>query len=380
MKKIIFALIIPLIFVACNSNDKALTPDEIRNRINEYKAQIKELNTKISELKSQLEILENGGNALNAVKVNTVVIKPVTFKHYFQATGSVEAVNEAYVSPQLSGEIVKIAVEEGDNVKKGQLLAKLDTQIIENNIKEIETSLELAKVMYEKQKELWSKKIGSEIQYLQAKNKYESLKQRLATLRSQYNLSFIKSPIDGYIDDVSQKLGEIAVPGRVIFHVVNLNDLLIKTKVSEVYLNSIKKGDSITVSFPSIPEMSVNTVISRLGQVINPSDRTFTVETKIKNRNNSIKPNMLATLTINDYTSGNSIVIPSFIIREDIKGYYIYVAEEKDGKWIADKRYIKTGKSYKGNTEVLEGLKPGERVITDGYNNVSTGQVVVFQK
>ena len=380
MKKILFTLLIPMFIVACSTNDKPQTVDEIKNKINEYRAEIKKLNKNIEELKKQLELMEAGDSLKNAIKVNTIVLKPAVFNHYFQATGSVEAVNEAFISPQISGKIVRILVEEGDNVKKGQLLAQLDTEIIENNIKEIKTSLELAKITYEKQKELWDKNIGSEIQYLQAKNKYESLKQRLETLRSQYDLSFIKSPIDGYVDDVSQKLGEVAVPGRVLFHVVNLNNLLIKAKVSEVYLPLIKKGDSITINFPSLPGISLKTVISRIGQVINPADRTFTVETKIKNKNNMIKPNMLATMIINDYTAVNSLSVPSFIIREDLKGYYVYVANNESGKWVAAKRYIKTGKSYKGKTEIIDGLRPGDRVITDGYNNVSTGQPIVFQK
>ncbi len=380
MKKILFTLIIPMLFMACNSGDEPQTPDEIKNKINEYRAEIKKLNKNIEELKGKLELLEEGSDIKNAVKVNTIVLKPTVFKHYFQATGNAEAINEAYISPQINGKINKIFVEEGDNVKKDQLLARLDTKILENNIKEVETSLELAKITYEKQKELWDKNIGSEIQYLQAKNKYESLKQRLATLRSQYDLSFIKSPIDGYVDNVSQKIGEIAVPGRTLFHIVNLNKIVIKAKVSEVYLPLIKKGDNISVNFPALPDILLKTKITRIGQVINPGDRTFLVETKIKNKNNFIKPNMLATFTINDYTNNNALVIPSFIIREDLNGYYIYLAVNQNGKWVANKQYIKTGKSYKGNTEVIEGLKPGDRVITDGYNNVSGGQIITFNK
>ena len=380
MKKILFTLIIPMLFMACNSGDEPQTPDEIKNKINEYRAEIKKLNKNIEELKGKLELLEEGSDIKNAVKVNTIVLKPTVFKHYFQATGNAEAINEAYISPQINGKINKIFVEEGDNVKKDQLLARLDTKILENNIKEVETSLELAKITYEKQKELWDKNIGSEIQYLQAKNKYESLKQRLATLRSQYDLSFIKSPIDGYVDNVSQKIGEIAVPGRTLFHIVNLNKIVIKAKVSEVYLPLIRKGDNISVNFPALPDILLKTKITRIGQVINPGDRTFLVETKIKNKNNFIKPNMLATFTINDYTNNNALVIPSFIIREDLNGYYIYLAVNQNGKWVANKQYIKTGKSYKGNTEVIEGLKPGDRVITDGYNNVSGGQIITFNK
>jgi RND family efflux transporter MFP subunit len=379
MKKIIFTLFISVFLFSCSTEKTPETPDEIKNRINEYRSQVKELNRKIADLNKKLELLEKGEAQVNAVKVNTLEIKPSVFKHYFMATGAVEAIDEAYISPQTTGQIEKIFVEEGDMVKKGQLLAKLDTKIIENNIKEVETGLELAKVTYEKQKELWDKKIGSEIQYLQAKNKYESLQSRLETLRSQYDLSFIKSPINGYVDDVAQKTGEIASPGRVLFHIVDLKNLLVKAKVSEVYLPVISKGDKITITFSTLPGRKINTRITRIGQVINPGDRTFSVEARINNKNNKIKPNMLASILINDYTAENAISVPSFVIREDMKGYYLYVVKEGSGVARAEKRYVETGKSYKGNTEIVKGLEPGDRVITDGYNNVSGGQQIVYR-
>ncbi len=380
MKKIILAFIIPFMIVSCKTGNEPQTPDEIRNTINEYKTEIKKLNKKIAQLEKQLEIMEKGESFVNAVKVNTMTVHPTVFRHYFMATGSLEAIDEAYVSPQTSGQIEKMAVEEGDRVKKGDLLAKLDTDIIENNIKEVETALELAKITYEKQKELWSKKIGSEIQYLQAKNKYETLKTKLETLHSQYDLAFIKAPIDGYVDEVAQKIGEVATPGRVMFHIVNLNNLLVKAKVSEVYLPVIKEGDKIKISFPSLPDYTVDNTISRVGQVINPGDRTFFVESKIRNQNNLLKPNMLASLLINDYQSNNALTVPSYLIREDLNGSYLYVVQTENGKAKAVKRYIKTGMSYQGTTEVLEGLHAGDSIITDGYNNVSDGQMIIINQ
>ena len=380
MKKILLFIMFTALLVSCNTSNEPSTPDEIRNRINQYKNEIKKINKKIDALTKKLEMMEKGEDIVNAVKVNVLQVKPTVFRHYFLATGTLEAVDEAYVSPQTNGQIKNILVEEGDMVKKGDLLAKLDTKIIENNIKEIKTGLELARITYEKQKELWNKKIGSEIQYLQAKNKYETLKTRLQTLRSQYNLSFIKSPLNGYVDNIAQKTGEVAMPGRVLFHVVNLNNLLVKAKVSEVYLPVIEKGDKIDITFPSIPRYKLHTTVSRVGQVINPGDRTFFVESKINNQNQKLKPNMLASLLINDYTAENSLVVPSYLVREDLKGVYLYVVEKDDNKLKAAKRYVKTGKSYRGDTEILEGLQPDDVIITDGYNNVSDGQLITINK
>jgi RND family efflux transporter MFP subunit len=377
MKKILLILFIPLL-ISCSSDPSSESADEIKSQINQYHKQIKEINKKIAELNRKLKMLEQGEPAVNAVKVNAFELRPITFRHYFISTGSVEPVHEAYISSQTSGQIETVFVQEGDRVKKDQLLAKLDTKIIENSIKEVETAFELAKITYEKQQELWNKKIGSEIQYLQAKNKYESLKSKLETLHAQYDLAFIKSPIDGYVDDVTQKIGEVATPGRILFHVVDLKSLLIKSKVSEVYLPVIHKKDSVRITFPSLPDKVIHTTISRIGQVINPGDRTFLVEAKIQNPDRKIKPNMLASMRINDYTAFKALVVPSDVIREDMKGFYLYVIKEDNGKMKAEKRYVKTGISYRGETEILQGLQPGDLVITDGYNNVSDGQQIIL--
>jgi RND family efflux transporter MFP subunit len=366
--------------ISCNSNNSIPeTPDEIKKQINEYRSEIKKITRKIEKLNKKLSLIETGEKNTATVKVNSIVVKPEVFRHYFTATGSVEAINEAYVSPEINGQIESMYVEEGDKVDKGEVMAKLKTDIIEKNIEEVKINLKLAKITFEKQQELWNKKIGSEIQYLQTKNNYESLKTRLETLMTQYNLAFIKSPITGYVDNVSQKTGELAIPGKVMFHIVNLDNLKIKAKVSEVYLPSIKQGDKLRILFPAFADISINSIIYRIGQVINKSDRTFDVESRINNINNKIKPNLLATLVINDYTRPEAITVPSHIIREDLKGFYLYVIEDVNGTAKAVKRYIETGKSYKDKTEIIKGLVAGERVITDGYNNVSDGVDVVYQ-
>ena len=376
MKKIILTLIIGTMLFSCSNNKEPQSPDEIRSKIKEYKNEIKELNKKIAELEKSYAALDSNKTSSNSIRVNVLKLKTQKFEHYFVATGSVKAENEAYISPQTNGQITNIYVEEGDKIKKGQLLARLNTEIIERNIDEVKVNLQLAETVYKKQKELWDKQIGSELQYLQAKSNYESLQSKLKTLRSQYNLSFIKSPLNGVVDEVYQKVGEMGTPGMRLIHVVSLNPLLVKANISEKYIPVIKIGDEINVSFPTFPNMEIKASIYRIGNVINPANRTFSVEFKLDNPEFKIKPNMLATLMIKDYSSDNAIIVPSYLIREDLKGKYIYVVKEESGKLIATKQYIKTGLSYKGNTEILSGLNPGSTIITEGYNNVSDGVAV----
>ena len=376
MKKILFTIIISTVLFSCSSSDDAQKPDEIRKKISEYKNEIRELDKKVADLEEKLSGTETEGKVTNAVRVNVKKLKDQKFEHYFMATGSVTAENESYISPQTNGQITNIYVEEGDKVKKGELLARLNTDIIENNIDEVKVNLQLANTIYKKQKELWDKQIGSEIQYLKAKSNYESLKSKLNTLRSRYNLSFIKSPLNGVVDVIYQKVGEMGTPGMRMLHLVSLNPLLVKAKVSEKYIPVISIGDHVAVTFPTFPGMEIDAAISRIGDVINTANRTFTVELKLENKDFKIKPNMLATLIIKDYESANSIDVPSFLIREDLKGRYVYIAKKENGILRATKKYINTGLSYQGNTEVVSGLSANDTIITDGYSNVSDGVTI----
>lgn len=377
MKKTIFTLLIGIVLFSCSSKQEPKSIDEIQKKISNYKNEIKKLNKKVATLEKQLDTMGGEGRTVtNSVRVNVSTLKSQEFTHYFTATGTVEAVNEAYINPQTNGQITNIYVKDGDKVKQGQLLAKLNTEVIESSIAELKVNLQLAETIYKKQKELWNKKIGSELQYLQAKNNYFSLKNKLNTLQSQYDLSFIKSPLTGVVDEVYQKVGEMGTPAMRLIHVVNMDTLTVKAKISERYLPVVKVSDEVTVLFPTFPGMKIITHINRIGDVINIANRTFDIELGLTNHDNKIKPNMLATLVIKDYYTSSAIVVPSHLIREDLKGKYIYVSETNGSRTIATKRYVETGYSYKGNTEITSGLKNGDTIITDGYNNVSDGVVI----
>jgi len=376
MKKIIITLIVGIVLFSCTSKNDGKSADEIRNQINKYKSEVIKLEKNISNLEKQLDTMGQGQAAGRVVSVVVKKLNRQPFQHYFIATGAVEAKYESYISPQTNGKIDYIYVEEGDKVTKGQLLARLNTEIIENNIDEVKVNLELAETLYEKQKELWNKKIGSEVQYLQAKNNYFSLKSRLKTLQSQYDLSFIKSPLTGVVDEVYQKVGEMGTPGMRLVHVVSLSPLTLKAKISERYIPAIKVGDSVLVTFPTFPDMKIMASINLIGYVVNPTNRTFDVEVNLNNSDNKIKPNMMATLNLRDYETNSAIVVPSYLIREDIKGKYLYIAVKESGVLIATKRYITTGLSYKGITEIKSGIGEGTTIITDGYNNVSDGVAI----
>ncbi len=369
MKNIISILIISLIIASCSNNGEVSNADKIRD----YKHQIKDLEQKIAVEESELTLSEYNGIRI-PVRVETLELQP--FSHTFMATGELESVSEAFISPEVSGQIVSVNVKEGELVEKGQKLAKLNTVMTEKGIAELNSQISLAKTVHERQSKLWEKNIGSEIEYLQAKNSYESLLRGLETLQAQMALATIESPIDGIVEEVFLKKGELASPGMQLMQIVDINNLIVSVKLSETYLPIINKGDDVIITFPSYPDLVLNEKVWRTGNVINKANRTFIVEVKIDNGNGILKPNMLANMTINDYNSEGAIVLPSIFIREDMEGSFIFITEKENGNDIAVKKYIKTGRSSNDKTEIVDGLSAGDIVITDGYSNVSKGAVI----
>ncbi|MBU2651778.1 MAG: efflux RND transporter periplasmic adaptor subunit [Bacteroidetes bacterium] len=371
MKKLIFILVVAIL-ASCQSGDQT---EKIRGKIKEKKNQVSQINHEIALLEKELIEL-TGSDTTQNILVRTDTLKPREFKHFFEASGSVESINEAFISPEISGQIREIFVKEGDRVSKGQYLVKLNTSVTDNTIEEFKTSLELAETVFEKQKQLWEKQIGSEIQYLEAKNQKESLETRLKTLEAQLEMASIKSPIDGIVDEIFQKEGELAIPGVQIMQLVNLSELYINADIAENYLPVIRKGDTVSVSFPSYPDIQLKVPIHRIGNVINPTNRTFNIQLKISNIDSQLKPNILSIIKINDYSTEQAMLIPSILMKQDRKGSYIYKVTSGSDKLIAKKVYVEPGVSYQDQTEVNNGLNTGDIIITEGYNLVSDGSEI----
>ena len=310
-----------------------------------------------------------------AVKVIVQEVKRTKVKHSFHSTGTAKAKNIAFISPEMNGQINKIFVKEGQNVVKGQKLVALSSDIILSSISELKTALSLANTMYEKQKTLWDKGIGKEVDYLRAKNQKESLEAKLRTLRAQYKMSKIDAPFSGIVDRIYSKVGEMAGPGRQVIDLVNLNTMEVEIDISEKYLPYIKKGDSLSVRFPTYAGMVKEATVDRVGNIINRANRTIKVVVNIDNKDQKIKPNMIAEVLLSDY-EGEDILVPSIIVKNDRRGKYVYIAKQEKDKIIAEKRYVSTGKHIEDNTVISNGLNEGEKVITVGYNLVSTGVVV----
>lgn len=306
-----------------------------------------------------------------AVKLET--LRPEEFRHFIEVNGSVRAEKEVYISSETPGTIKTIHIEEGERVKRGQLLVSLNSSVLESNIREVKTSLKLADANYAKQKELWDEGIGSEMQYLQAKNNKESQEARLKTLYAQLEMTKIKAGFSGIANEIYLKEGELASPGVRILHLVNCGDLKVYGSVSESLFPNVNKGDSVSLTFPVYPAYIMKAKLHRKSVTINEKSRTFKVEIKLNNKEGKIKPNMISRIIINDFSDENALIVPSHILKHDLNGSFLYVAEKQGDQLIANKTYVTPGRSYKGETMILEGLEAGQQIIVVGYNMVSSG-------
>jgi RND family efflux transporter MFP subunit len=357
-----------ILLSACSKPDK-------KTELADLKSQQKEIETKIKTLEKEL----GGGEKVAATPINVTVsaVEPQNFKHFVEAQGIVTSKNIVMVTPQMSGAITGLFLVDGQAVKKGQLVATIDNSVMKESLIEIRTQLDLASTLFNKQKTLWDQQIGTEVQYLQAKANKESLEKRIGTMETQLGMSKVYAPISGTVEKVIQKAGEMGMPGSPMAQIVNVGDLKITAKIGDTYVGSVKKGDAITVKFPDINK-EFTTRISLVNGLIDPASRTFGIEANIPNLGGTLKPNQVAIININDLSKGNSLVVSQNVVQKTESGDLVYVAVTENGKKVAKAKKVKTGISYNGNVEILEGLTTGEMVITQGYQDLVDGTLINY--
>jgi len=312
-----------------------------------------------------------------ATPVSIIKVQPENFKSYLEVQGRVDFDQNANVGARAAGTLTSVRVQRGDRVGRGQVLATIDASILDASMAELRTRLDLARTVYEKQNGLWKQQIGTEIQYLQAKNNYQALQRNLATLNQQRALYSVVAPFGGSVDDVMPKLGETVAPGMPVVRLNSGSGGKILADVSEAYASGIKTGDKAIVTIPDLGSEEITSTVRAVGQSINATSRTFTVELRVPaNKARQLRPNMVATVRIQNYDRPNTTVLPVDLVQKDEQNSYVYVVAQEGGKAVAKKRVIKTGNTYNGKVEVTSGLATNDQVISGGYQNLNEGQRV----
>lgn len=351
-----------MLTVSCAQDDLTAKKEKLES----LKGDLAKINTEIKQLEAEISDLdpEYAEQNKKSILITTAAARKGEFTHFVEVTGSVLSKKNVSISAETAGRVMEVPAIEGMRVNRGQILAIIDSEVIERNIAEMENSLELAKTIFEKQERLWQQKIGTEIQYLEAKNRKEGLEKSLASLKTQLEKAYVRAPFSGTIESVQVRLGELVQPGVPMFQFVGDSDLFIESDVSESYVGVLAKGDSVEVSFPSLKK-NLTTKVSAVGAIINPNNRTFKVEVFLPNMAD-LKPNMIAVLKIQDYKNKDSVIVPSHLILSDNRGDYVFIVENETAK----KRYVKRGLSFEAETEIVEGLSGTETLVDKGFREV----------
>jgi len=343
-------------------------------KLEKLKANQAELSNEISALEK--ELAKSNPEAVTVRKKEIVIttLAPRKFDYFVKTQGMVESEDNILVSAEAMGVITSVLVKEGQRVQRGQVLAQIDNKITLRSIEEVKSGLQLATTIYEKQKNLWDQKIGTEVQFLQAKNNKEGLEKRLATLNEQLDMARIKTPINGTIEQVNVKIGENAAPGAPAFRVINTTDLKIVASVSEAYVTSIKNGDKVKVSFPALNK-EIDARVTFVGRNINPLSRSFPVEIDLPSLAD-LRPSMTAVLRVIFNTEEEALCVPINVVQEINGKKIVYVAEMDGQQLVARRKEIEVGGVYDNLAEVKSGLKQGDKVITVGYQGLNDGEFV----
>ncbi|MDQ8054392.1 MAG: efflux RND transporter periplasmic adaptor subunit [Pedobacter sp.] len=361
MKKLLFISAIALLAACSQKKDPKAELADLKKQRTELDAKILELETKLG-----------AKDSVSTKEVSVFDVKKTLFNNYVEIQGKVDAEQNVQVTPEAQGVVTAVYAVIGQKVSKGQVLAQIDDQVLRQSISQLQTQLDLATNLYNRQKNLWDQKIGTEVQYLNAKTQKEGLQRQMGVLRSQQAMYKIKSPISGSIEQMDLKVGQAVAPGASAIRVVNANVLKAKAQVAESYLGKINQGDDVKVIFPDIPD-SLNTKVTFAAKVIDPASRSFNIEVKLPS-NPKYRANMIAVLKVVDYKNPNAIVVPVTAIQNAENGQYVITVV--GGK--AKRSTVKTGRTIDGKTEILSGLTEGDKVVVTGIDDVNEGDPVKY--
>src|SRR5690554_5525155 len=386
MKKASLIFISTILLSSCGKNETSVDQviengnlQEIRTKLDAITIQHDQLGADMRRLSAAVKELDTTSNL---ALVTAIKAKDTLFHHYIELQGNVATKENILINAEHSGTLQQVFVTEGQKVRKGQVLAKIDDGGLEAQLAQLKAQSNLAKTTFERQKRLWDQNIGSEIQFLQAKTQYESNKNAVAQLEKQLSKSKVIAPFSGTIEQINSEQGSNISIGTPIMRIVSLDQMYIETEVPEKYLPSITKGTDVIAVFPVLNK-KVDTEVRQVSNYINPSNRTFKIEVDVPNKDQMIKPNLTAKVVINDYSNDSTFLVPQSIISENSDGeQYLYIASNMldNGEAEVHQVVVKTGKTQGDLVEILDGIKTGDYLINEGARSVQEGQRVKILK
>lgn len=379
MRKIFLVSVLSIAIYSCGNKENSQSIDALIESKN-----AKALVEKKSALQAEIAKIEDALATLDTKKeealVSVMTLKDTLFNHYLDIQGNVDTKENIIVQPEFSGTLTSLTVKAGQKVSKGQILGRIDDAGMSQQLAQVQTQYELAKTTYERQKNLWDQKIGSEIQYLQAQTQMNSLQKSIGQMKAQLAKTVIRAPFSGTIDEVFVEKGQVVAPGpQGLMRIVNLGNMFVSTSVPESYIGKLKVGTEVDVFLTSLGK-TYKGKVRQVGNFINPNNRSFGIEVSIPNPENLLRPNQVAKLKIIDYVKKDATVVPTNVIQEDGKGNrYVYTVDNSNGKTgIAKKTVVTLGQSSDNVTEILSGVSEEDVIVTEGVNAISEGMKLNF--
>lgn len=354
-----------------NATNNSVSLEDKRAELRSLRNELQVITGKISQLESEIETLDPNAVKSSGTLVSVKTIEKKHFKRFVEIQGAVEAEDLIDVTSEIPGRVIQMPFQEGDYVKKGQLVAKIDVEQIDKQIAELEKTLELATTVFERQERLWNQNIGSEIQFLEAKNNKERLEKSLETLNFQLTKANVYAPAGGVVERVMIQSGEVTGAGTPIIQILNTSKLKVVADVPETLLRAVKLRDIVTVKFPALG-LEQNASVNLIGRTIDPSNRTFKVEAALTKANRLLKPNLLSIMLVEEFDKPDAITVPVETVLQEVGGKdYVFIVQKTEEGAMAKKVYIQTGESYEGEIIVEEGLDGTETLITEGARNLA---------
>lgn len=368
MKRLVYLLITTSILASCGGGDKA------NNNKEAELTKLKKERSAIDEKIAKLEIEVNKNKPGKATFVSVMEAQPQQFNSYVEIQASVNGEQNVLATSQAPGTVERILVRAGQHVSKGQTLALLNAAAVEQQIKAMDAQLALQKSLYDRQQKLWAQNIGTEVQLLSAKTQYEATSKQKAALVAQRDMYAIKSPISGVVDAVNIKEGDMASPGMTGIRVVNFDALKVQANLGENYLGKVQDGNPVNLIFAEIGD-TLHTTLTYVSKAVDPVSRAFQVEVRL-GQNKKLHPNMSCKMQIANYRNNSAIIVPVSVIQNTAEGEMLYIADGNKAKAVK----VKTGHNSNGMVEIVSGLNTGDKVITQGYEELDNGDLITVEQ
>lgn len=372
-----------LLFAACGEKSTDLNILVKAGDLKQLRALKQQETTQLNATKSRLTAIDKAIAQLDENKglslITSFVAETENFDHFITVQADMKTRKNVAIFPEFAGRLLRFYVKEGQQVKKGTLLASIDDGGLQQQLEQLKLQLELAKTTFERSQRLWDQKIGTEIQYLEAKTRYESQEQQVAQMKEQLAKTKVYAPFSGTVDELLANEGANLLPGATpILRIVNLKQMYAEAQLPERHLSAVRKGTPVIVEMPMLNSQQ-QTQVQTLGNFINPNNRTFRIEAPLENTNGQIKPNLMGKMKINDYSNPQAIMIPQRIVRENTEGKtYIFTLKstEAEGVYITQQQFVKLGMASENKVEVVAGIAMGDRIVDEGANSIEDQQRV----